>query len=303
MYKDKQRRRELSLHLRRKKMKPQAPARLLLILLLASSLGGAFVWWLQASVLSARLVSSPLSSDELWRLPGYMQQCQAPVDCPQPLKCVYDARVGGHRCLGQECWTDAQCEPGYLCRAVFTMEEDAIHLCLVEGIKGEGETCVPFPLKKEDACRAGLRCTIWYCGRPCRLGDPSSCPHGQVCVSRIEGPACVPSCLQTGCPTGQRCVPVGREFAVCGTLQGEDCEAHPCPEGQECITWVTGGTGVIQMWCEQRCDERQPCPEGLACADGFCRRPCDPEKPDACGAQETCQRGSRPPRLWVCEHS
>ena len=286
--------------LRGKPLSARAPARLVVALVLASSLGGALWWWIPQS-LTVPLAAPPLAAEALWRLPGYMQGCRTPADCRSPLKCAYDARADEHRCLGPECETDAQCDPGYLCRTIPALETETLRLCLPEGVRDEGETCEQFPLRKEAACRPGLRCAAWYCGRPCRPEAPVSCPQGQVCFDDLEGPACVPSCLDAGCPAGQRCVQLQGAFSVCGKLLGEDCEKTPCPEGQECITWIAGRTGIVRTICERRCNEQRACSADSICVQGYCKRSCNPEQANTCGPQERCKLGSRLPPLWVCD--
>lgn len=240
---------------------------LVVALLFTTALGGVVVWWYHTEVVPARSVGPLLSARELWLLQRSTRSCSRREDCRQPLECVDGI------CMGQECWTDAQCEPGYLCRALSALGGATVRLCVLEGTQKEGELCDLYPLKERSGCQAGLYCNIWYCGRPCQLGEPGSCPHGQICREGVDRPSCIPYCVQTGCPTGQVCARVTADFAVCGTLDGEDCEQTPCPAGQVCVTSVDRGRGmVVRRSCARPCSEQISCPSDSACVNGYCKR-------------------------------
>lgn len=267
------------------------------------TLGGAGAWWIQTALLPARVDRPLLSEREMERLPSFARPCTTREECEPPLECVDDPRMRLFRCLGQECWSDAQCKPGYLCRSVPALGEGrSVRLCLLEGIRSEGERCEEFPVRAEEACRPGLSCKFWYCGRPCRPDEPSSCPRGQACVSTLGSPSCVPSCQKTGCPAGKHCVRLTGEFSVCATLEGPDCEENPCPEGRECVTSVeTSRAPVMRRTCEQPCDGQRFCPPGFTCLAGNCKQTCDPKKPEDCGSEETCNLSRYIPPTYVCE--
>lgn len=276
---------------------------LLIALLITTTLGGVIFWWVHTTARQGITTTPLLSQQQLSRLPYFKEPCTRREDCKLPLECVNDPRVDGFRCLGQECWTDAHCEPGQLCRTVPASGGTNVRLCLVEGTKGEGELCDEFPLKGRYGCRPGLFCNSWYCGRSCRLGEPSSCPRGQTCRAAPDGASCVPSCLQTGCPSGKRCVPLSGEFSICATLVGTDCEKNPCPAGQMCVTSIDRQEpGVVRLSCQQPCNEHALCPTGSICFNGYCQRSCDPQQPDACGPEQRCNLSRPLPPVWICEH-
>jgi len=130
------------------------------------------------------------------------------------------------RCLGSECHTDIDCGPEMMCRAVASLGGLPVRLCLLAGELKEGEICFDLPRTRGAACEAGLICHHQYCGRPCRMDNPTTCSERFRCVDDLNGPVCVPSCLRTGCPEGQRCVLVEGEAAICGSVHGE---ARPAP--------------------------------------------------------------------------
>ena len=147
-----------------------------------------------------------------------------------------------------------------------------------------GERC--FPAARREACKPGLLCNF-YCGQPCRLEHPSSCPAGHLCRNDINGPSCVPSCLLQGCAEGRKCIQYDRELTVCAVVTGQDCIQSPCPAGQECRQALDELGDGARMWCATPC-RAGGCPPGSTCFRGDCERPCDPNTPDACGVGQTC---------------
>src|SRR5690348_122627 len=54
------------------------------------------------------------------RMATYGHGCALDSECEAPLRCVLDTRVDRSFCADSECMSDAQCEPGYVCRTVVT---------------------------------------------------------------------------------------------------------------------------------------------------------------------------------------
>jgi hypothetical protein len=207
----------------------------------------------------------------------------------------------GRRCLASDCETDLECEPGFACRVL--SDDPLLRLCVLAGTRLEGEHCELFPVTRDESCEGGLRCVHGFCGRACALGVPTSCAEGFACVDNPrEGPTCVPSCLHTGCPNGQRCFRIEGEHAVCGLLRGDDCEKTPCAPGEQCVSSVWGPTEYVWMRCVQPCDEDTPCPRSSLCLYGLCQRPCDPEGPNICGPTERCLRYPED-NMYLCTES
>lgn len=256
------------------------------LLLFVMAVGGAVEWWLWKHRPSGGAAS--LSRSQLWSLPTYHRHCFSAADCEPPLSCIPDSRAQGYRCLGTECQVDAQCAVGEACREVAGRGPN-VRLCLVEGERKEGERCEDFPLWSREACKSGLVCNELFCGRPCRLEDPASCPEGYTCLANqtLES-SCVPTCLSRGCPDGGRCIRIENDFSICGTVdEEEDCEKHPCPPGQECARAVVRHSDRVAMWCRYGCNEKKACPSGLVCYYTTCRVPCGADA-GTCGSDEEC---------------
>lgn len=279
-------------------MKVSPPVAIVVSFVVVIALGGAVEWW-RWSVSSQVGRARALTREELWKLPTFHRECDKAEDCMPPLSCIRDDRVNLLRCLGSECNTAGDCEPGFMCLEIGGLGPP-IRQCVVEGTRGEGERCEYFPLKPEQGCQPGLLCRRSFCGRPCRLGQPDACPEGHACLGNDrQMPACVPTCLKTGCPPGKRCFQIDGDFAACGELTGFDCETNRCPAGRECARNLVGMTDKVFHWCNMPCDETKPCPKGLLCFDDSCLKPCGPDRRDICGPHEECAFYPQD-RLWLC---
>ncbi len=232
-----------------------------------------------------------LSWEESRRLQTFDRPCQTQEDCDAPLGCT-PLNPGGPRvCLASECMTDVQCEEGFTCQALPTLDrERRVRFCTPLGRRKEGEPCMKGLGILRNACEQGLICAAW-CGRPCELDASGSCPEGFYCRQGPDGPSCLPTCEGRSCPDGQQCIPIEGRTSVCAAVRGQNCKQQPCPEGQECMIHFprAGKQGVVMgMECVQPCDEKAPCPEGLVCAGSSCRRPCEPGGASTCGPDEAC---------------
>ena len=96
--------------------------------------------------------------------------------------------------------------------------------------------------------------------------DTGPCPSGTVC----DGTACVPVCVEGGCPTGQTCTTAG----VCVET---DCVNVTCTAGQRCVdgSCVDACSGVT-------------CPIDQVCRLGNCVDPCANLN---CGMGQVCVAG------------
>jgi hypothetical protein len=270
-------------------VKSRAPIMVVLSLALAFGAGAAFRWWWWTHFRQSTASGHALSNKQIMTLATFDRRCFKHRDCEPPLSCVLDIRIPGRRCLGHECDSNADCQLGFVCRAVET-DGRAVRLCLVEGIKKVGELCEGFPLKPKNACEGELLCNHQFCGQRCRLDDPDSCPEYFTCLqNRTLDPSCVPSCLRGGCPGGKRCFQFEGDFSVCGVLDGDtDCEANPCPPDMKCSKGVHTITHEVYMGCVRPCDESHPCPRGSFCPHGICREECDAKVRGSCGPNRTC---------------
>lgn len=248
-------------------------------------------------------VSPVLSWGELNKRLTYTQPCRSQRDCEPPLACLRINPQGPRYCVASECMTDLQCEAGFTCQALRAVDDGPwVRSCVPIGQRQEGQPCLQgFGIKK-NACAQGLLCTGW-CGRPCQLDAPESCPSGFYCAQGPDGPSCRPTCEGRTCPSGQQCVTYEGRTSVCAVVRGQNCQRHPCAEGQECKLYyprIRDNGLLMGMECVQPCEEGQAsCPEGLVCAHGACRRPCEPGAPATCGPDEVCT--AVPGKPGVCQ--
>jgi len=245
---------------------------------------------------------SPILTTEQQRsLTTYLRDCYK-TQCEPPLGCIVDLRYGRRYCSDSECLTDMQCPEGRVCRGVSTLHGPWVRLCVTLGLRAEGEVCSSTPSNKEEACGPGLICAgDGWCGRPCGKGVP--CPEGFFCSEKGPEPACLPTCEERGCPTGQECIRSREDGAsTCAVVHGHNCQRAPCPPGLVCQDdLIPERPGKAWLECIQDCGDPgdAPCPEGSICHLFTCKRLCSPEQPDTCGEGYTCAQGLQTPS-WVC---
>ena len=249
-------------------------------------------------------VSPVLTHEERMQRTTYQRHCEKSSDCESPLRCLRRWDIAF--CTDSECMTDAQCREDEACQE-FKTDDDGprVRMCITQGRRREGERCKSLPANRSEACEPGLRCFEGWCGRPCRMDEPGSCPGGFYCAE--EGVMCLPTCEGLSCPEGQQCVRLNNRTreqngSACVTVHGSNCQQSACSEGQRCLVFdVPHRPGEAWMACRQRCGEGRPeCPDGLLCHRLFCRQPCDPQVPGGCGSGEKCAQ-SAPEDPWVCQ--
>jgi MYXO-CTERM domain-containing protein len=96
--------------------------------------------------------------------------------------------------------------------------------------------------------------------------DTGPCPAGTVC----DGTACVPTCTEVGCATGQTCVG--------GVCIETDCVGVTCTAGEVCQNGL----------CVDACSG-VTCPIGQVCRLGNCVNPCAGLN---CGTGQVCENGT-----------
>lgn len=234
-------------------------------LLLAAPLAG-----LLASTMSQRLHALParvarlspvLSEEERRQLMTYGRDCVRRADCDAPLGCLPNVRARRTYCTDSVCETDAQCPERFSCVPLWTVGDGPlVRYCIPAGVRKEGESCIEIPESQESACEPGLRCADGWCGRPCQLDNPASCPEGFSCADFRPGPTCRPTCEGRTCPPGQHCMHDRSGASVCAVVYG---------------------------------------PDGRICDRGSCLKPCDPDGPNMCEEGFRCLRyvDSQP---WAC---
>jgi hypothetical protein len=248
-------------------------------------------------------VSPMLTFEERSRLQSYHRECAKSEDCEPPLACLGNPTVMKHYCTDSECTVDTQCPEGFSCQPLPTAGAGPwVRYCIPHGVRKEGETCLSIPPDQDSACTPGLLCSRGWCGRPCQLDAPASCPEGFFCADTIPGPACRPTCEGRTCPEGQQCIRDSREAAsACAVVYGRDCQHSPCGEGQKCLAVFSMKTQVsVWMECLPECGQGlPPCAPGLVCDRTTCRRPCAPDGPNVCEPGFKCLRyNDRQP--WLC---
>lgn len=281
-------------------MKSRASIQVIVSLVFALGAASLLYWWV--ANMGARWPGGNTgpSGAQLESIPTFGRRCSRREECEPPLSCVRDARVRGRRCLGNECNTDADCEPDTVCRAV-PAEGPPARLCVVQGEQPEGARCAEFPLKKNEACQGTLLCNRTFCGRRCRVDIPSSCPAGSTCLeSAALEPSCVPDCQQLGCPDDKRCFHLEEHFAVCGVHGNDtDCEARPCPPGEKCRKTLASWSDKVYLDCYRPCAADSPCPPGYFCGYGSCVEECDPDLDLSCGPNRKCAHHTELNK-WFC---
>jgi len=249
-------------------------------------------------------VSPVLSYEERLRLQTYHRECLYKADCEPPLGCLLDIRHGWFYCADSQCESDGQCPEGFSCQPLQTREDGPlVRYCIPPGTQKEGGSCLSIPSEPDQGCEPGLLCGDGWCGRPCRLDQPSSCPEGFFCADTIPGPACLPTCEGRTCPEDLRCIRDDLSRAsACVEVYGQDCQQTPCPEGRKCMAlFGTSRAGHALLECYPQCGkDLPPCPEGFICERRSCRRPCDPDGSNVCDPGFSCQK--RPTQQqWMCQ--
>lgn len=237
-----------------------------------------------------------LSLDARRGLPTYARSCNTEADCAPPLGCLFIESELRAECTDSRCMKDEDCPEEFSCVPVKTRSEKAlVRRCALVGQRQEGESCEVLALTQHLGCARGLRCQEGWCGRPCELDDPSSCPTGFFCAEGHEGPpSCLPTCKGRPCPEGQRCLRASGGAAVCRQLEGPDCTKTPCPEGHQCkLLSPPQRPWELRTECRRSCDFQTPCPQGFVCYHFECRQECDPQGTSTCGPGQIC--GQRSP--------
>ncbi|MDY7233258.1 hypothetical protein [Hyalangium rubrum] len=247
-------------------------------------------------------VSPMLLARQRTLLRTYHRECARATDCEAPLGCLGSARARKHFCTDSQCTQDVHCPEGLTCQPLPTVGGGPhVRYCVPQGVRKEGEPCIGLPPDQDSACAPGLACSAGWCGRPCLLDAPSSCPAGFFCADAPPGPMCRPTCEGRTCPKGQHCIQDGQGASVCAVVHGQNCQQSPCAEGRECLTTFSAKPQVeVWMACFPECGKSSPaCPEGLVCDRAQCRKPCQPDTPHVCEPGYRCLRHSDA-QPWLC---
>jgi hypothetical protein len=242
-----------------------------------------------------------LSLEERRSLMTYERSCRKSEECEPPLGCFINPRAMARYCTDSRCMTDRHCPEGFVCRSMKTEDEGVlVRACALVGVRVEGETCKQMPVTRESGCASGLLCQGW-CGRPCQVAEPASCPEGFLCREGPDGPSCLPTCEGRSCPEGQQCVRFAGGISRCAEIHGRNCQQTSCPGGQQCFVHSPSiRPGEVWMWCVEPCGEGGPsCAEGFICHMRYCRQSCEPGVPGSCAPHYKCDRYSDS-EPWTC---
>lgn len=235
-------------------------------------------------------------------LPTYERVCTADADCDPPLGCLQIQSEFRSECTDSRCMEDKDCPDEFACLSLKTQAgQRMVRRCSLVGERKEGERCAVLARSHRLGCARGLLCQAGWCGRPCQLEDPTSCPTGFFCSEGSDGPpSCLPTCEGRSCPEGQQCLPHAGGSSLCMRVIGPDCRKEPCPEDHLCrVMAPPQRPWEVRTECMQLCDRESPCPQGTICVRYECRRTCDPHAPSTCGPGLIC--GQRiPSDPWYC---
>lgn len=243
-----------------------------------------------------------LSLEVLRPLPTYGRLCTTDADCDPQLGCLHIESELRSECTDSRCMDDKDCPEDFTCLAFKTRSgKSLVNRCSLIGERKEGELCEPLARSVRIGCMRGLLCQEGWCGRPCQLDDPSSCPTGSFCAEGSEGlPSCLPTCEGRACPEGQQCTPDTGGASFCSQVHGPDCRETPCGKDQLCrLSSPPQRPWEIRTECRQLCDFKSPCPEGFVCLRYECRKACDPQGPPTCGPGLVCGQ-YKPSDPWYC---
>lgn len=235
------------------------------------------------------------------KIPPRYGSCRVNADCPRGEACAVD-EMDHLECRPDECERDQDCLPGRVCRRVPGLaSEPGPRMCVQKGVRKEGERCTDIPTNAKEGCEANLYCQHLFCGRPCQLDRPESCPNGFVCRQGIDRPSCLPSCEGQSCPAGKQCIRFqGKSFSACFEVVGENCQVTPCPPGRECNYLISDDSDRIAMACDVPCKGNATCPQGTLCHFGFCAQQCWPRDKKACKPNRACMEIDRELSLFAC---
>ncbi|ADO69095.1 uncharacterized protein STAUR_1291 [Stigmatella aurantiaca DW4/3-1] len=280
-------------------------AGLLLALPLMFLLKGLLQPKLPESLPHGKQLSPVLDTEESTRRSTYRRECGLSQECEPPLGCVFDARIRSWYCTDSQCNTDVGCPEGQVCQSIATEGDGPwVRFCVPVGSRMEGERCYELPGDKDAACSAGLLCVGQggWCARPCLSDTTEACPKGFFCARTLPEPACLPSCEERGCPSGQQCILQEDGGRACVEVYGDNCQQTPCPQGRQCdVEQVPEHPNKVWMACRERCGEGlPPCFEGRVCDGWRCKPACAPQEVTACGAGYRCEK-RRPDRPYACQ--
>ncbi len=231
--------------------------------------------------------------------------CQA---CSATLACL-----NGNQCIGGSCHPSCNPQSPGMCTAC-TSNGTGGFVCACAGEdRAEGQSCGTTPSLQ--ACRNGLVCANGTCRAGCTVGNPASCPTGQMCQSFGGVGACVPqangatcaACAGTNCapdatcyqgrcykrcnvgvkpgPCDYSCVDVGSGVNLCA------CPDQIVPEGSTC------GSSPIAA-----CGDRLIClDDGTGTGRGTCSGECNPSDINACPILKECRLLPGSTTLNVCQ--
>ena len=221
------------------------------------------------------------------------EQCGANATClvlPNTARCAQNCRVGRNDCAEGMCFASGDdadtgiclaagrgryndaCDSDFECAALACLPAGAGRSVCAGECDPDRDNCPDGPCVAVEA--NGLRGICIPPGQQ-QAGEPCSafeerCANDLICVTRVNGRACRPSCVPFGSCAGEAlCAPVGGDQWAClpatGARLGEACAVNgDCSAGLTCIGASRGRPGL----CSRICDLDDPSSCGAAyCVD------------------------------------
>lgn len=227
--------------------------------------------------------------------------CEGAPDCGS-MTCAPSLLSGG-KC-SQPCTKNSQCPAGFQCDG-----GSPTGYCVRKGTLAIGWPCLSGFDCETGLCAQSGGAFEQVCTRTCKV--TTDCPEGTGCTPTKGGAICLPfgappagsPCKNAGgCATGLVCDESDVPGAgVCRIKCNPFGDSKECTDGGRCA-WVStlvtatggacrggGGGGLTGV----ACSGTEPCRIDLACAGadpktGLCRRNCDMNDKEACGAGQSC---------------
>lgn len=237
-------------------------------------------------------------------------RCRRDEDCSADRACAVTridiAGTRTYRCLANECTAPGAangCPDGEQCLSSASGSRRLLR-CFAKGERGPLEACAGTDYAAVGTCREGLQCINGRC-YPATCDDSKRCPGASQCIE-VGGrrqclPACTsdkdceagercvrtpfglvmcrpgtdpPTCFETGCPSGQTCVPESLKAFAFRTACAVPCDldAPSCPDGQQCFPDDGPAGMTVAARCRRLCERDEDCGKGERCyAAGYCR--------------------------------
>ena len=220
--------------------------------------GGFTHWWIVVLAAAVLVVAGVVAAILLWPEKGELGAACDEGECAERLSCV--TREGAQKCLyvpGEACKSDGEC---------------ASDVCTDGKCSAFAKLGDPCPTGR---CTFGLTCVTRGDAKVCLAALGESCAAPTDCVSgRCDQGRCSEVPVQTRCQTAADCD--ARELCT-RREEGQFClfkGGQACRTPLDCASRFCREDGTCSDE-HGRCKDDRDCSkaEGLACREGFCRKP------------------------------